>query len=289
MPLRLLEYVVQIFKLQTREWSRKQRSFAGIHLQPVLPVVFYTGTRCWDKIGRLVDLVEMGQRFREVTPILDPLFINLSAMQPAKLESEGGFFGWVLRLLQERKLGPMEFDELIKRVVQHLESMPGEERLRWLELLPRHKGYSQRQRGISEKRATTLAQCVRILRAGVILSYIQALVYHDRNRSEHRALQATIESSVQADQGRQEVSRMFKSMADVLIEKGQRQGLKKGRKQGEIRALQRTLLHLLGERFGELPQETVQTIKSLFHKGLGSVLFGALEAKALTVGDLLGR
>src|SRR5437660_4375781 len=81
MPLRLLEYVVQIFTSQTREWSQRHRSFAHLRLQPVLPVVFYTGRRRWDKVGRLADLVEMGEEFGPVTPILDPLFINLGAIQ----------------------------------------------------------------------------------------------------------------------------------------------------------------------------------------------------------------
>jgi hypothetical protein len=144
MPLRLLEYVVQIFKSQVRQWSRRRRSFAEIRLQPVLPVVFYTGTHRWETIGRLVDLLEMGKEFGSVTPILDPLFMNLHALQPSTLESQGGFFGWVLRLVQERKTRPIEFQNLVERVVLHLETMPHEERLRWLELL----------------------------------SYIQALVYH---------------------------------------------------------------------------------------------------------------
>jgi hypothetical protein len=224
MPLRLLEYVVQIFKSQTRAWSRRHRSFAGIRLQPVLPVVFYTGTRRWDKVGRLVDLVEMGQEFREVTPILDPLFINLHALQSGKLESEGGFFGWVLRLVQERQSRPSEFDELLKRVIQHLETMPGEERLRWLELL----------------------------------SYIQALVYHDRNRSEHAVLETTIEASVQRDQQRQEVTNMGDTIADMFMEKGHR----KGKKEGQLEARRQILLRQLHKRFREVPPEIRETVES---------------------------
>src|SRR5262245_25068927 len=34
MPLRLLEYVVAIFKYQEREWAKEHASFAGILLQP---------------------------------------------------------------------------------------------------------------------------------------------------------------------------------------------------------------------------------------------------------------
>jgi hypothetical protein len=224
MPLRLLEYVVQIFKSQMRQWSRNHRSFADLRLQPVLPVVFYTGMRRWEKIGRLVDLLEMGKEFGSVTPILDPLFVNLRALQASKLESEGGFFGWVLRLVQERKARPIEFQKLMERVVQHLETMPPEERLRWLELL----------------------------------SYIQALVYHERDPSERQGLRETIETSLQTEEHRLEVSKMGRTIADELRE----EGIKKGRKEGEIRGRRQTLLRLLRKRFGEVSPQIVDTIEA---------------------------
>lgn len=50
MPLRLLDYVVQIFKFQERQWLRTHASLAGIRFSPVLPVVFYTGTRRWGSL-----------------------------------------------------------------------------------------------------------------------------------------------------------------------------------------------------------------------------------------------
>ena len=150
MPLRSLDYVVQIFKYQVREWSKTHRTLARIRLHPVLPVVFYTGTQRWDSVGRLVDLVEMGERFESATPAMEPLFINLPVIAAETLEAQGGFFGWVLRLIQQRKSRPREFQRLLNRVVQHLETMPQAERRRWLELL----------------------------------SYIMALVYHVREPSE---------------------------------------------------------------------------------------------------------
>ena len=39
MPLRLLDYLTQIYKSQGREWAREHDSFDGFRLQPVLPVV----------------------------------------------------------------------------------------------------------------------------------------------------------------------------------------------------------------------------------------------------------
>ncbi len=186
MPLRSLDYVVQIFKYQVREWSKTHGSSARIRLYPVLPVVFYTGTRRWDSVGRLVDLVEMGAAFDSATPAMTPLFINLPVLSAEALEAKGGFFGWVLRLIQQRKSRPREFQRLLNRVVQHLETMSGGERLRWLELL----------------------------------SYIMALVYHVREPSEWPSLQNAIEASVQTDEHRQEVFEMRRTIADELKEEG---------------------------------------------------------------------
>ncbi len=58
MPVRLLDYLVQIIKAQMRAWSSKHASFAGFRVQPIVPLVLYTGTQRWDTPGRLFDLVE---------------------------------------------------------------------------------------------------------------------------------------------------------------------------------------------------------------------------------------
>jgi hypothetical protein len=205
MPLRTVDYVVQIFKYQVREWLKMHRSCARIRLHPVLPVVFYTGTRRWEAVGRLVDLVEMGDRFEAATPAMEPLFLNLSAVAPEQLESVGGFFGSVLRLVQQRESRPHEFQQLLHRVVQHLEAMPQAERLRWLELL----------------------------------SYIMALVYHVREPSEWPSLQRMIEDSVQTDEHRQEVFEMRRTIADELKEEGAREGAIRNSQQTLIRLLKR--------------------------------------------------
>ena len=119
MVFRVLEYVVQIYKAQTRDWHRRHKSFAGLRLHPVLPVVFYTGTRRWEAVGRVADLIDMGEHFTRMIPDMAPLFLNLSAIPPGHLESAGGFFGWVLRLIQDRHARPAEFQELLRRALRN--------------------------------------------------------------------------------------------------------------------------------------------------------------------------
>ncbi len=224
MTFRVHEYVIQIYKAQLRAWGQSHPSFAGLRFQPVLPIVLYTGRRRWPGLGRLLDLVELGDHFGARIPALEPLFLNLSAIPARRLESEGGFFGWVLRLMQERHARPGEFASLLRRVVLQLEQMPAKERQRWLELL----------------------------------SYVLAMVYHERNPSEHEALQAEVEASVQTDRQRREVAAMGKTIADALMAKGRRQG----RKEEAIRARQQTLLRQMELRFGTVPAEIVKAIEA---------------------------
>jgi predicted transposase/invertase (TIGR01784 family) len=223
MVFRVLEYVVQIYKAQMRAWRRDHSTFQGFQFQPVLPVVFYTGKVQWDALGSLIDLVALGSRFSNRIPKIEPSFINLRAIAPSKLETEGRFLGWVLRLIQQADAGREEFQALVERAVQHLEAMPKAERLRLLELL----------------------------------SYIQALVYHVRSEMEQPSLQKTIETSVSDDTLRQEVIKMRQTGADSLREEGR----KRGKREGAIQATRKNLLCLLKGRFDQVPARVQATIK----------------------------
>jgi hypothetical protein len=216
MILRVLEYVVQIYKYQERAWRRRHRSLAGIRLSPVLPVVFYTGTRRWDDLGSVSDLVEQGELFGPLVPGLKPLFVNLSGLAAERLVSVGGFFGRLLHLVQQRQAPAERFEELLRQEVAELEAMRPQQRARWLELL----------------------------------SYLVALVYHERNPAERGPLQELVAASVAAEAAQREVQKMAKTIADQF------------REEGDIRTLQRTLLKLLEKRFGDVPEATRTSIKA---------------------------
>ena len=89
------------------------------------------------------------------------------------------------------------------------------------------------------------------------VSYVHALVYHEKNPAEHGALQSQIEASVRTDELRREVSTMGRTIADELMEKGET----RGRKKEQVRLRRQILLKLLQSRFGVLPRETVAAVK----------------------------
>ena len=204
MILRVLVYLVQIYKGQLRDWEHRHGSRAGFRLQPVIAVVLYTGTGAWESLGRLVDLVEGGELFAEATPDFRPLFVSLPALPPAALESASGAFGWVLELILQRHARPEEFADLVVRVVNHLEDLPDAGRDRWL----------------------------------LLLSYVAAIIYHDRAPPEREGLKDLVLRSVRTDERRQEVNVMIRTIADELREEGE----EIGRREGAIRARQEMLL-----------------------------------------------
>jgi ElaB/YqjD/DUF883 family membrane-anchored ribosome-binding protein len=116
------------------------------------------------------------------------------------------------------------FEALLQEEVDALEAMCPKQQARWLELL----------------------------------SYLWALLYHERSAAKRPPLQKTVEASLAAHLLQREVKKMAKTFAEVLREEGE----KKGEKKGEIRALRRTLLELLEERFREVPVETQTVVKA---------------------------
>jgi hypothetical protein len=212
------------YKGQLRDWEHRHGARAGFLFRPVLAVVLYTGTGAWESLGRLADLVEGGELFSETIPDVRPLFVSLPALAPAALESAGGFFGWVLELIQQRHARPEEFAELVSRVVNHLKELPEAERGRWL----------------------------------LLLSYVAAIIYHDRAPAEREGLRNLVLSSLRTDERRREIDGMIRTIADELRE----EGMEQGRQEGGIRARQEALLVVLRARFKKIPKAIERTINA---------------------------
>jgi hypothetical protein len=223
MVFRVLEYVVLIYRRQTQEWQRQHGSLKGFRFSPVLPVVLYTGTRSWDRLGRLAELVELGDELADVTPHLEPLFLNLGQVSDVALEAHGGGFGWLLRLIRLRKVRQAVFEETLRRAVAGLERLADREQGRWLDLL----------------------------------SYLHALVYHEREPAEQPGLHDQITASARKTGG-QEGGEMAKTMAEVLKEEGREEG----KAEAAVSVRREMLLRLLRTRFGKLPPRVINRIKA---------------------------
>jgi hypothetical protein len=239
MPLRALEYVVMIYKRQMRDWERQHHRLDQLRLQPVLPIVLYTGTRTWDQLSPIRDLVELGEELAEKIPAIQPLFLNVGRTTREAL-AKGGLFGLLLRLVQQRRTRLGVFEETLREVVSALEALADEDRQRWLELV----------------------------------SYIAALIYHERDVPEREPLLARVADSVQHDLHRREVFAMGKTIAEQLKEEG--------RQQGKVQARREALLDLLRHKFRKVPARLVERIQTTERLADLKAWFDqALDAKTL--------
>jgi hypothetical protein len=75
---------------------------------------------------------------------------------------------------------------------------------------------------------------------------------------------------------------MARTIADMLREEGRNIGLKKGLEKGQLKALRRTLLTQLRQKFGELPAETERAVRATRSvKDLEHWLIRILSARSL--------
>src|SRR6185369_4602943 len=137
-----------------------------------------------------------------------------------------------------------DFRDLLESVVRELEDLPARQRPRWQTLM----------------------------------SYLHALVYHERDPQERAALQDRIEQAVRSERHRQEVTVMRRTIADMFREEGE----KRGRQQGELESRRATLLRQLRLRFPNLPAETVDVIEACEDRAqLDAWLDGVVTARTL--------
>jgi predicted transposase/invertase (TIGR01784 family) len=228
MLFRTLQYIVAILATQQRQWRERHNSLEGFRFQPVLPIVFYTGTAAWPNLGQFTDLFTDVPEIAEYLPAIKPMFIPLRDTAATVLKQEGGAFGQILRLFQAREAQQDTFSVLLDEAVAELEKLPKSERVRWQELM----------------------------------SYLHALVYHVRSPNEHAELFARIEHAVRSERRRKETAEMKETIADMLRAEGRAEGRKEGAKLEGIRLRRQVLLRTLRGRFGEPNRKTIAAIEN---------------------------
>jgi hypothetical protein len=149
----------------------------------------------------------------------------------------------VLRLVQRRRARTPEFGRLLHEVVEALEGMPAGEQERW----------------------------------HLFLSYIHALVYHERQEGEIDDMQEVIEASASTETHRREIQAMKQTYAEKLLAEGQ--------EKGELLALRKTLLQLLRQRFRKVPASIETTVNNTSDVGQLETWIGRVVT-ASTLSDI---
>ena len=200
---RASRYVMQVYDKQEKLWLRAHSNTRGLRFEPVLPIVFYSGTRTWDQLRTMQQLVHHGELFGSLIPSLEPLFVNLASTEPEVLRSQVGTFGWVLWLIQQKRRKEAAFRDVLGQVVAQVDRLHARQPGRWQHLL----------------------------------WFAHALVYHARETPEREQLADFIRATVrQAEQT--EVQNMGKTIAESLIEEGKSAGILEGKRRTLVRLLQ---------------------------------------------------
>ncbi len=246
--LRLGDYLHESYQMQKKAWDKKHDSDAKFFLQPIIPIVLYTGDRNWDTIEKLADVVEAGEFFTDVIPEFKPLFLNLRNTADESLMSEGGFFGKILRLIKQRDAEPRVFRRVLEEVVGSLEKMSGPDSTRWRDFL----------------------------------YYIHALLYHSRSEEEQLELNNVIDRSIVESSHQKENMKMGRTIAEAVEERGLQKGIEKGIEKGTLNTLRTTLLRQLRKRFKKVPRQVEARVSAATDvRELNSWLDNVLDAKTL--------
>jgi hypothetical protein len=190
MVFRVLRYVILIYERQLATWLQGRPNLRGFRFHPVLPIVFYWGTRSWPALTPMPTLVHQGELFGRQLPDLEPVFIDLARVDAAELCNQAGIVGWVLWLVQQRRLGTAAFQDVLRQVVRRVDSLPAGQRQRWEQLL----------------------------------WFAHGLVYHERQPGEREQCADFIRGTVRASR-QAEVQTMAKTIAEDLEDKGKRDAL----------------------------------------------------------------
>jgi hypothetical protein len=181
-PLRMLFETAMAWAQQWQHWSARPTPRGTLRLQPVFPIVLYTGSRPWGSNQTLRDMVDAPPELLELVPNWGPIFWNLSERTSAELLGAGPF----MQLLAVMRASETDqFQGVYRQASANLAALASSQLVRWQQLL--HG----------------------------LLSY----VLRERPPAEHDALVQVIRETNRPRET--EVSTMARTIADDLIEQGE--------------------------------------------------------------------
>ena len=245
MGFRLLSYMMQIWESQRREWETEKLPENERRLQPILPILFYTGDRPWTTPVSLTAIMDVPEILARFVPSFDTLFLGVKETEAEALTQSGHPLGWLLRVLQKEHSDETEISEALTDAVSHLAS-------------------------IDEDFAPQVAEALR---------YFVQLIFHRRSLDERDALVDIIRQHIQNPK---ELETMAQTTAEFLREQGKTAGKVEGREEGRAEGKQDAVLKLLQLQFQDVPEvlsREIRNIHNLIH--LDTLLEQAMTAQSL--------
>ena len=253
MGLRLLSYMVQLWESQRRGWEDNKTPSNTRRLQPIVPIVFYTGKRRWTSPITLDTIMSVPVELKRFVPAYETLFLNLNATSNDELSGSGTVLASLLRVVKAADASINEFTEALSAAAVELNSLKPSAKAEW-------------------ERA---------------LHFIGLLVRHKRSEEEQSALFEAVDESIDHSN---EVQEVIMTGAEALVAKGHKTGMNEGKAAGKelgrAEGRHESLLLLLEFKFGKLPTEIPDRLLALTESQVSAMLIKVLQANTLSEMDL---
>ncbi len=239
MGFRVLSYMMAIWQRQWRE--RQSDATSQRRLDPILPIVFYTGQDRWTSPLSLTTVLDVPEVLARFVPRFDTLFLEVKTADRELLTKHGHPLGWLLSVLQEEDAGTSAISEALVSAVSELDRLDA-------------------------------SQASQVREA---LFYFLQLILHRCSAEEHEELIALVKRHSRDES---EVEIMAQTAAEFLIEQGIVEGKAEGIVEGRQTAILQ-LLRLRFQNVPETLTDRISTIDSLSE--LDMLLEQAITAQSL--------
>jgi len=199
MGLRLLSYMVELWRAQMRQYQDDKVPGSKWQLLPIIPIVFYTGKRKWKSGIDLKAMMQVPAELERFVPTWDTLFLNVQETPSEQLAQAQSAMAQVLRVLQVADAPKAELERVLNETVAALSLLFEKSSPEW-------------------KRA---------------LQYFFLLLHHKREPDDEEALREELIEAVDRILENKEGEEVARTSAQILMAQGRKEGLKEGRQEGK--------------------------------------------------------
>ena len=209
MGYRFLSYMCQIWSGQLETMENAKVPVSQRRLKPILPILFYTGSRRWNRPVTLNAVMDLPELMDPFVPKFETLFLPVKDTDTDKFLQHNHPFAWLMTVLQKVEEDDTSIDEILEETLEKLDTLSPEETA-----LHTHA-----------------------------IVYLSHLVVCRRPEDEREHLMQRI----MIHNKDTEVERLIMTGAEALIEQGLEQGLQQGEIQTKREVLLTLIGHRIGD------------------------------------------
>ena len=239
MGLRFLSYMSQIWNAQLEALENAKVPANQQYLSPILPLVFYTGSRRWNTPISLNTVMNLPEMMSPFVPTFETLFLNVKDTDTEEFLRHNHPFGWLMTVLQKVGEDEASINETLTEALTRLDTLSSEEA---------------------------------VLHAHAMV-YLSHLIIGKRpNTEKEHLIQLIMTHNKNA-----EVENIIMTGAEALIQQGKIEGIEQGKiegiEQGKIDEKQEAVLKLMRLRFTEVSDAVVNEVNDIENLTLLDALF----------------